>query len=235
MSERRAFRRNLTTACPPSNSTSPPLRARPEDIPLLIDRLCAQKGGRLRLTSQAMEYLQRYTWQGNVASSESGGPLAGVLRRGADHRTARGGRADHRPAQLQRGLRRHRPPGGDGVAVRPRLRAAPTLADQERAALEQALAYAGGNRALAARLLGISRTALFRSWSDSACPELKRGPRSLGYAARVACYLVCSPSGMMPKFWKGSRTHTARPSTYRSSTVPGSRPGCHWSGYGCRP
>ena len=38
----------------------------------------------------------------------------------------------------------------------------PTLADQERAALEQALAYAGGNRALAARVLGISRTALYQ-------------------------------------------------------------------------
>ena len=38
----------------------------------------------------------------------------------------------------------------------------PTLADQERAALEQALAYARGNRALAARVLGISRTALYQ-------------------------------------------------------------------------
>ena len=38
----------------------------------------------------------------------------------------------------------------------------PTLADQERAALEQALAYAGGNRALAARLLGRYRTALYQ-------------------------------------------------------------------------
>ena len=36
------------------------------------------------------------------------------------------------------------------------------LANEVRAALEQALAYAGGNRALAARLLGISRTALYQ-------------------------------------------------------------------------
>ena len=34
--------------------------------------------------------------------------------------------------------------------------------EPQRAALEQALAYAGGNRALAARLLGISRTALYQ-------------------------------------------------------------------------
>ena len=35
-------------------------------------------------------------------------------------------------------------------------------ADPNFAALEQALAYAGGNRALAARVLGISRTALYQ-------------------------------------------------------------------------
>ena len=66
MSERRAFRADLYYRLSTIELYLPPLRARPEDIPLLIDRLCAQKGGRLRLTSQAMEYLQRYTWPGNV-------------------------------------------------------------------------------------------------------------------------------------------------------------------------
>ena len=65
-SERRAFRADLYYRLSTIELYLPPLRARPEDIPLLIDRLCAQKGGRLRLTSQAMEYLQRYTWPGNV-------------------------------------------------------------------------------------------------------------------------------------------------------------------------
>lgn len=49
----------------------PPLRARPEDIPLLIDHLCAQEGGRLRPTSQAMEYPQRYIWLGNIRQLEN--------------------------------------------------------------------------------------------------------------------------------------------------------------------
>ncbi len=66
MSERRAFRADLYYRLSTIELYLPPLRARPEDIPLLIDRLCAQKGGRLRLTHQAMEYLQRYTWPGNV-------------------------------------------------------------------------------------------------------------------------------------------------------------------------
>ena len=42
------------------------------------------------------------------------------------------------------------------------LREDKTLSPINRAALEQALAYAGGNRALAARVLGISRTALYQ-------------------------------------------------------------------------
>ena len=64
--EERIFRADLYYRLSTIELYLPPLRARPEDIPLLIDRLCAQKGGRLRLTHQAMEYLQRYTWPGNV-------------------------------------------------------------------------------------------------------------------------------------------------------------------------
>ena len=126
MSERRAFRADLYYRLSTIELYLPPLRARPEDIPLLIDRLCAQKGGRLRLTHQAMEYLQRYTWPGNVRQLKN---LVGrwlVFYDGVQI-TGR-----HVVDELTIGQRSYNeafgvtdPPGGDGVAVRPRLRAAP--------------------------------------------------------------------------------------------------------------
>ena len=163
MSERRAFRADLYYRLSTIELYLPPLRARPEDIPLLIDRLCAQKGGRLRLTSQAMEYLQRYTWPGNVRQLKN---LVGrwlVFYDGVQI-TGR-----HVVDELTIGQRSYNeafgvtdPLAGTESPSGPASAPPPTLADQERAALEQALAYAGGNRALAARLLGISRTALYQ-------------------------------------------------------------------------
>ena len=163
MSERRAFRADLYYRLSTIELYLPPLRARPEDIPLLIDRLCAQKGGRLRLTSQAMEYLQRYTWPGNVRQLKN---LVGrwlVVYDGVQI-TGR-----HVVDELTIGQRSYNeafgvtdPLAGTASPSDPASAPPPTLADQERAALEQALAYAGGNRALAARVLGISRTALYQ-------------------------------------------------------------------------
>ena len=130
---------------------------------MLIDRLCAQKGGRLRLTHQAMEYLQRYTWPGNVRQLKN---LVGrwlVFYDGVQI-TGR-----HVVDELTIGQRSYNeafgvtdPLAGTASPSGPASAPPPTLADQERAALEQALAYARGNRALAARVLGISRTALYQ-------------------------------------------------------------------------
>ena len=110
-----------------------------------------------------MEYLQRYTWPGNVRQLKN---LVGrwlVFYDGVQI-TGR-----HVVDELTIGQRSYNeafgvtdPLAGTESPSGPASAPPPTLADQERAALEQALAYAGGNRALAARLLGISRTALYQ-------------------------------------------------------------------------
>lgn len=44
----------------------PPLRQRVEDIPMLIEHFSHERQGKLRFTRQAMDYLGRYAWPGNV-------------------------------------------------------------------------------------------------------------------------------------------------------------------------
>ncbi|MGJ8694911.1 MAG: sigma-54-dependent transcriptional regulator [Verrucomicrobiaceae bacterium] len=54
----------------------PPLRARPEDVPLLaeffLDRIARRNGNnRLHLSGEAIEHLQKHTWPGNVRELEN--------------------------------------------------------------------------------------------------------------------------------------------------------------------
>ena len=164
MSERRAFRADLYYRLSAIELYLPPLRARPEDIPMLIDHLCAQKGGRLHLTSQAMLYLQRYAWPGNVRQLKNlvGRWLVfydGVLITGERVVTELtvGQRSYNEAFGVSDPLAGPAPEAPAGTAGPPR-----TLAEQERDAVERALIWSGGNRSMAARALGISRAALYQ-------------------------------------------------------------------------
>jgi len=116
----------------------PPLRERPEDLPLLVDSLLREfGGGPRRLSRNAEARLRSHRWPGNVRE------LKNVLVRAAllsDRETIPADRLDlvETPSP--------------GLA---------TLADMMRAHVLAVLASCGGNRAEAARRLGISRTALF--------------------------------------------------------------------------
>ena len=46
--------------------TAPPLRERPEDIPLLVDHFLAEEGMSHTFSPQAIQSLQRYAWPGNI-------------------------------------------------------------------------------------------------------------------------------------------------------------------------
>lgn len=164
MSERRAFRADLYYRLSTIELYVPPLRVRPEDIPELIDHLCAQKGGRLHLTSQAMLYLQRYAWPGNVRQLKNlvGRWLVfydGVLITGERVVTELtvGQHSYNEAFGVSDPLAGPAPAPPADTAGPPR-----TLAEQERAAVEGALSWAGGNRSLAARALGISRASLYQ-------------------------------------------------------------------------
>jgi len=128
----------------------PPLRDRPDDIPLLAERggkaATARTGSRARLSPATLSELARYAWPGNVRE------LQNVI---ASLAVAAPQRGWVRPALL---------PAIVGVAT---TVSAARLADArrqfERRFVEVALARAGGSRSRAARALGLSRQGLLKT------------------------------------------------------------------------
>jgi PAS domain S-box-containing protein len=122
----------------------PPLRARREDIPLLVEHFLEQMRGRfgaVRVPGHVMDLLADYDWPGNVRE------LRNVLQRYAtlgQLEFLRPGRQDPQ------------------VAAARELRLPEAIRQTESALIARALQMAQGNRTRAARLLGISRRALFR-------------------------------------------------------------------------
>jgi two-component system response regulator AtoC len=142
----------------------PPLRERPEDVPLLAAhfvRVAAESNGRsgLRLATDAVELLLAQPWPGNVRQLENFVERLVVLSDGPTLTHADVARELLRDAQRARGSRLASPAGNE-----------PRLEDQrreaERKAITDALSRASGNRSLAARLLGISRRTLYTKLAE---------------------------------------------------------------------
>ena len=131
----------------------PPLRARPEDIPFLAQRFLTQAREALgrapaELAVAALDLLSAYRWPGNARE------LRNVMRRAA--LTASNTiTVDHLADSLGDGGAPATPahPPLDSASLRDRLRV--QLRTIERDAVVAALDQAGGNKAEAARLLGI--------------------------------------------------------------------------------
>jgi DNA-binding NtrC family response regulator len=138
----------------------PPLRERPEDVPELVRTLLAQRGVAAdRLTSEAAGQLARYGWPGNVRELENVLERAVIL--------AGGGAIG--PEHLPGAVRGER---GVPAAVDELLGPGFSIDAFERELIHHALTRAGGNKAAAARLLGITRRRLYsRLKSLSEDPE----------------------------------------------------------------
>ncbi len=128
----------------------PPLRERPEDIALLA-RHFVQKFGRefgkqiTGLTPRALIVLERHSWPGNVRELEHAIGRACMLTDSSLLDMI----------DLPEGLAQR-----NGQMTEESRNEMPTLADQERRIVEEALREAGGNQSEAARKLGIGRDAL---------------------------------------------------------------------------
>ncbi len=137
----------------------PPLRARPEDIPLLVETLLRRIPGaqHLRLSDEAMDCLRGYRFPGNVRE------LRNILERAAVLVDGPVIRPEHLP-EACRGAGADAPTAGEAPpAVHERVDdGIQTLDEAERAYLRRVLARYRGDRKSLARALGVSERTLFR-------------------------------------------------------------------------
>jgi DNA-binding NtrC family response regulator len=150
--------------------TLPPLRERKEDIPLLIERFLSQTGGRFVLSYDATEALMQYQWPGNIRElmnclermmSFNSGPLLHFadLPTGVANfaRTGATGFVTATASVIPRGAVQ------TGI---PALPAVVPLEELEKRAIQHALTHTRGDRTVAAQLLGIGRTTLYRKLKE---------------------------------------------------------------------
>ncbi|MCK4546313.1 MAG: sigma-54-dependent Fis family transcriptional regulator [Candidatus Eisenbacteria sp.] len=131
----------------------PPLRERPDDIPPLVKHFLKKRGKGASVEPDAMHQLQRHSWPGNVRELENAVERAAILS-GGKPITVRdlsfGAIAgDAHGAESMRQI----PPEGLNIE------------DLEADLIRSALHQTGGNKAEAARLLGMTRRRLYSRMS----------------------------------------------------------------------
>jgi two-component system, NtrC family, response regulator HydG len=128
----------------------PPLRERKEDIPLLVNHFVSLYSGRYRkeiksISHEALDYLQRYTWPGNIRELQHGIERAVIM-------------SDDSELQKNDFLFASRKPI---LEKKDDL----NLDEMERRAIQFALQKYKGNMSKVAKELGLGRTTLYRKIS----------------------------------------------------------------------
>jgi transcriptional regulator with PAS, ATPase and Fis domain len=174
--ERGTFRRDLYYRLNVVTLRLPALRDRMEDIPLLMDHFLERFGKGHQLTQETKAILVKYPWPGNVRELENcmkhmvsvnSGPylhnadLPSMIQNHVSseraHRMAAAAGADGRQMTTlaARPVEPVSSPSHDSQAIVP-------LVELERREILRALNFTKGDRVMAASLLGIGRTTLYR-------------------------------------------------------------------------
>jgi DNA-binding NtrC family response regulator len=176
----------------------PPLRERPEDIPLLTSHFIQaanEKGGRATpvsgIAQDAMAALLRHSWPGNVRELSNCIESAVTFGRGARIRLSDIPEHVHRhePQSLAPQLP-EMPADREPSTVKGPLADSPkTFEENERELIERALQMAGHNKTYAAELLKISRKKLYARLAKYGMLNQGRRLRRVQYdaAQSVAC------------------------------------------------
>jgi DNA-binding NtrC family response regulator len=152
----------------------PPLRERGRDIVLLAEHFAEQNrlargDATLRITPTALEAMSRYGWPGNVDE----------LRFAIQHGTSLCANSLIRVVDLPPSIGLSLKGGSDESGTRLEVQ---SLEDMELSYILRVLDAVGGNKASAARLLGVDRTTLYRKLQRQEQAELaataEAGPAS---------------------------------------------------------
>jgi two-component system response regulator PilR (NtrC family) len=152
--EQKRFREDLFYRLQVIPIRTPSLRERREDVPLLaqhfLERFAREMGKRVaKISAEAMRHLQAYDWPGNVRELEN------VIERAVAFETTEAVMPERLPESVLLPARAEPLPGiGDGFSLDAYLQSV------EARLLGEALDRSGGDRGVAARLLGVSPRSL---------------------------------------------------------------------------
>lgn len=141
----------------------PPLRERVEDIPLLAEHFASlvrqPETPPVKFSSAALKILKNYRWTGNIRELENAVLHAVTLADNVIY-------PEHLPAHVRQDKKASLPPYSEAEASGKLLfgneNKLLSLAEMEAEYVAQVLAYTGGNKQAAARILGIDRKTLAR-------------------------------------------------------------------------
>jgi DNA-binding NtrC family response regulator len=188
--EKGTFRRDLFFRLNVINIRLAPLRERREDIPALINHFLTRVGGNYSVTAEAMEVMLNYDWPGNVRELENciqhmvainSGPLLHVadlpsslqnflLQKKSQYLMAAAGAPPSPYGKSEHEFGAKESNATPAFEMAPGAATIPPgvipLTELERRAIINALQYTKGDRAVAAHLLGIGRTTLYRKLKE---------------------------------------------------------------------
>jgi DNA-binding NtrC family response regulator len=182
--EKGTFRRDLYYRLNVVTVRLAPLRDRKDDLPVLLDHFMRTYGPRHAISNDLREMLMNYDWPGNVRELENcvqhmvalnSGPVlhpadapSSLLNAAMEHSAG-----SHSITSLSGATQAGRGSDSTGSAASPpgslagmAGSAVIPLSEMERDAIVNALEYTKGDRMMAAHLLGIGRTTLYRKLKE---------------------------------------------------------------------
>jgi DNA-binding NtrC family response regulator len=156
------FRRDLYFRLNVLNLKIPPLRERRQDIPLLVgyflERLSRDYGRDCTISDAAMKAVLAHDWPGNVRELEN------CLERACAMNTGPAIQLADLPSSMTGSNGHSSPDAGVSVKIIP-------MSELEKKTILNTIAQLNGDKLLAARLLGIGKTTLYRKLKEYGAPD----------------------------------------------------------------